>query len=82
MDHPYTIHQALAISLPSLLSHQLQRTIRVHREVLGITDENTLPCQCHVVSALNYGCACINETLFVMCRYPIVVLCWLIERHQ
>ena len=44
MVHPYTIQQALVIYL--------------HREVLGISDANMLPCQCHVVSALNFGCAC------------------------
>ena len=46
--------------LPSLLSHQMRQKIRVHREVLRISVANILPYECHVVSALNYGCACIN----------------------
>jgi len=50
--------------LPSLLSHQMHQKIHVHREVLWISIANILPYECHVVSALNYGCACTKKKLF------------------
>jgi len=57
--------QIILRRLPSLLSHQLRQKIRVHREVLRISVATILPCECHVVSALNYGCACIKK-LFIL----------------
>ena len=77
------IQQALPICLPSLLSHQLQRTIRLHREVLRISNANILPCQCHAASALNFGCA-FNKKLFsrhfeVFALAELPAAKWLIE---